>query len=237
MKIWAHRGASQYAPENTMEAFELAIQQGADGIETDVHLTKDNQLVIMHDEKIDRTTNGKGYIQDYTYEELKAFNANYQHGDYPFCHIPLLAELLELVKKTGIYLNIELKTDVIFYPDIEKKVLTLVKEYDLLPQVIFSSFNHYSLMKLRELDPTVKIGLLYMEGLYQPWHYAKALKANALHPYYPCCELDDYIKNAHANQIYVHPWTVNDQETILKLKVANVDAIITNDPILALSLK
>lgn len=237
MKIWAHRGASQYAPENTMEAFQLAISQGSDGIETDVHLTKDGQLVIMHDERIDRTTDGKGFIKDYTYKTLQTFNANYQHADYPFCHIPLLAELLALVKKNGIYLNIELKTDVIQYPGIENKVLALVKEYDLLPQVIFSSFNHYSLMKLRELDQSVKIGLLYMEGLYKPWHYAKSLDADALHPYYPCCELDDYIQNAHAHHLSVHPWTVNDKDIILKLKAADVDAIITNDPRLALSLK
>lgn len=236
MKVWGHRGASAYAPENTMEAFELAIQQGADGIETDVHLTKDGQLVIMHDEKLDRTTNYEGYIKDYDYETLKMVNANNHMSDYAFCHIPTLEELLQLVKKTGIFLNIEIKTDVILYEGIEKKVYDLVCLYGLEKQVIFSSFNHYSLMKLREIDPKVSIGLLYMEALYQPWQYAQGLKADALHPYYPCVGLDDYISNVHKNHLKVHPWTVNDPKVMKYLKDEGVDAIITNDPKLALTI-
>lgn len=236
MKVWGHRGASAYAPENTMEAFRMAVSQGAHGIETDVHLTKDGVAVIMHDETLDRTSDGKGYIKDYTFAQLKTVNANYGKEGFEFCAIPTLEDLLKFVKETDIDLNIEIKTDVFMYEGIEKTVVDLVCQYDLEEKVIFSSFNHYSLMKVREILPSAKIGLLYMEALYQPWVYAKSLNADALHPYYPCCALDDYMRHAHLNGIKVHPWTVNKKEDMLKLKEAGVDAIITNDPKLALSI-
>lgn len=95
-RIWAHRGASGYAPENTLEAFKLAIDEKADGIELDVQLTKDKELVVIHDEKIDRTSNGKGYVKDYTLEELKKFNFNYGNEKYEEVKIPTLKEVYEL---------------------------------------------------------------------------------------------------------------------------------------------
>ena len=229
-KIWAHRGASQDAPENTMEAFKLAIAQNVDGIETDVHLTRDGVVVIMHDETLDRTTDHKGCIKDLTYEQLCEVNANNHREDYGFCHIPRLEELLELVKEHHLELNIELKTDVYAYKGIEAKVVALVKEYGVEEQVIYSSFNHYSLMCLRQIEPQSKIGLLYMEGLYEPWKYATCLKANALHPYYPCLRIPDYVLHSHASKIAVHPWTVNDIDTAKNLIELGVDAIITNVP-------
>ena len=152
-KIIAHRGASGYAPENTMEAFKLAVGLGAEGIETDVHLTRDGHVVIIHDEKIDRTSNGLGYIKDCTYEQLSAFNYNNHMEQYEFCKLPLLSDLLELVKSTGILLNIELKTDFYGYPGIEEKVIQLVKAYGVEQQVIYSSFNHYTLMTVKSIDP------------------------------------------------------------------------------------
>ena len=172
MKVYAHRGASAFAPENTMEAFKLAVEMNADGIETDVHMTKDGVLVLMHDEKIDRTTDGTGWIKDYTYEELSKYNANYKKEGYEFCHIPKLSELCQLAKDTGILLNIEVKTDMVWYTDIEQAILDMVKEYGIEDQVMYSSFNHYSLRKLKDLKPEAPIGLLYMEGLYKIWNYA-----------------------------------------------------------------
>lgn len=236
MKVWGHRGASAYAPENTMEAFIKAVEQKADGIETDVHMTKDGVLVLMHDEKLDRTTDHQGFIQDYTYAQLQHVNANNHRPDFAFCHIPTLEELLELAAKEQIFLNIEIKTDNILYEGIEEKVYDMVCAYGLKDQVMYSSFNHYSLMKLKAYAPEVRVGLLYMAGLYQPWHYAKQLNAVALHPYYPCCQLDDCIAQAHAHGILVHPWTVNDPRDMKRLQQEGVDAIITNDPKLALSI-
>ena len=237
MKVWGHRGASGFAPENTMEAFRLAVEMGADGIETDVHLSKDGVLVLMHDEKIDRTTNGTGYIKDYTYEELAKFNANYHKEGYDFCRIPTLNELLQLSKDTGVLLNIEIKTDAILYENIEDKVLALVKEYGIEDQVMYSSFNHYSLMKMKSINPSIKVGLLYMCGLYQPWNYANSVHADALHPYYPACILDDYVKNSHLHNVMVNAWTVNDEKTMRWFKKQGVDGIITDNPKLASSIR
>lgn len=233
MKVWAHRGASAYAPENTMEAFKLAVEMNTDGIETDVHMTKDGVLVLMHDEKVDRTTNGTGYIKDYTYDELYQLNANYNKEGYDFCHVPTLEELLKLAKETGTLLNIEVKTDAIWYDNIEQKILDLVKTYDLEDKVIYSSFNHYSLKKLKALKPDAKIGLLYMEGLYKIWNYAVEFGADALHPVYPACFLDNYVQNCHENNIMVNSWTVNNVEHMVWFKQQNADGIITNHPDIA----
>lgn len=236
-KIIAHRGASGYAPENTIEAFKLAIGLGAEGIETDVHLTKDGQVVTIHDEKIDRTSNGLGYIKDYTYEQLTAFNYNNHMEQYEFCKIPLLSDLLALVKSSGILLNIELKTDFISYPGIEEKVIQLVKEYQVEQQIIYSSFNHYTLMNVKTIDPNAKIGLLYAEGLVQPWDYANHIQADALHPFYANLQIPHYIEESHQKGIIVNTWTVNKREDIKHFLNMNVDGIITNYPDIALALK
>lgn len=235
MKIWGHRGASGYAPENTMAAFLLAVEQGADGIETDIHLTKDGVCVLMHDESLDRTTDAKGYIKDHTYEQLCHINANNGMQQYGFCPLPRLEELLALAKETNIFLDLEIKTDVFFYDGIEEKVASLVRAYGLEKQVMYSSFNHYSLMKMRKIEPKAVLGVLYMEAIYQPWYYASALKMDALHPDYRFVALDDYIAQAHRFGLRVHPWTVNQQEEMIALKKAGVDALITNDIPLAKS--
>lgn len=230
MKVWSHRGASAYAPENTMEAFKLAVEMGTDGIETDVHLTKDGVLVLMHDEKVNRTTNGDGYIKDMTYDELYQLNANYNKEGYDFCHVPTLAELLQLSKDTGVLLNIEVKTDAILYENIEEKVLALVKEYGVEENVMYSSFNHYTLMKMKEMNPNIKVGLLYMCAIYQPWNYANSVNGDALHPYYPACFLDDYIANCHKNGVMVNAWTVNAPAQIKDFMDQGIDGVITDDP-------
>ena len=125
-KNFAHRGFSGKYPENTLLAFSKAIEEGVDGIENDVHLTKDGVLVVMHDELVDRTTNGKGYIKDKTYEELAQLDASYIFKEYGPQKVPTLREYLELVKDTDIITNIELKTGVFEYPGIEQKVLSLI---------------------------------------------------------------------------------------------------------------
>ena len=159
-KVWAHRGASAYAPENTLEAFKLAVDMGADGIELDVQLSKDGELVVIHDEEIDRTSNGKGFVKDYTLKELKKFNFNNSNSKYHKVNIPTLKEVFELLKSTEMDINVELKTGVFFYEGIEEKVLSLAKEMKMEERIIYSSFNHYSVMKVKELDENAKIGLL-----------------------------------------------------------------------------
>ena len=149
-KVWAHRGASAYAPENTLEAFRLAAEQKADGVELDVQLSKDGELVVIHDETIDRVSDGSGYVRDYTLEELKRFHFNRLHPEYADARIPTLAEVYELLKPTGLEINVEIKTGIYFYPGIEEKLFRLEQALGMQGKIIYSSFNHYSVMKMRE---------------------------------------------------------------------------------------
>ena len=130
-KVWAHRGASAYAPENTLEAFLLAAEQGADGVELDVQLTKDGEMVVVHDEEIDRVSDGSGFVKDYTLAELKTLNFNKTHPEYQDVKIPTLHEVYEALKPTGMTINVELKTGIFWYKDLEKKVLELTKEMEM----------------------------------------------------------------------------------------------------------
>ena len=131
-KVWAHRGASGYAPENTLDAFRKAVEMGADGIELDVQMTKDGELVVIHDETIDRVSNGKGWVKDYTYEELKKFNFNKTHLEYTKEEIPTLEQVYLLIKPTNLTINVEIKTGIAshIYNEKHKKARKRVKKYN-----------------------------------------------------------------------------------------------------------
>ena len=143
-KVWAHRGASGYAPENTLEAFQKAIEQNADGIELDVQMTKDGELVVIHDETIDRVCEGSGWVKDFTYGKLCRFHFNKTHPEYEHAQIPTLEEVYALIKPTDLTINVEIKTGVVFYPEIEKRVLELTARMGMEERVLYSSFNHYT---------------------------------------------------------------------------------------------
>lgn len=229
-KVWAHRGASGYAPENTLEAFRMAIEMGADGIELDVQFTKDRQLVVIHDETIDRVSNGHGRVVDYTLEELKQFTFNKTHPEYRDCRIPTLEEVLRLMKPTGMTVNIELKTGVNFYDGIEDSVLRLVDRMQMQEQVIYSSFNHYSVMKVKELNPNAHVGLLFSDGTLHMADYARKNQAEALHPSLNNTQYIDLIPDCKEMGIDLHVWTVNNKDDMERMARLGVDAIITNYP-------
>lgn len=142
IKVWAHRGASGYAPENTMDAFRKAIEMKADGIELDVHLTKDGEVVVIHDEVLDRVSDGTGRVQDFTCNELKKFNFNKLHPEYKEEEIPTLEEVYQLIKPTDLTINVEMKTGNTFYPGMEDKVLELTKKYDMMDRIIVSLYDN-----------------------------------------------------------------------------------------------
>ena len=181
-KVWAHRGASGYRPENTMEAFELAIKQGADGIELDVHTSADGELIVMHDETVDRVTDKTGLIKDMTLAQLKELKVSTDVEPNGIYRVPTLVEVLDLMRTTDMMVNIELKNSICFYPGMEEKILKLVKEMHMEDQLIYSSFNHYSLMQLKQLDDHVQTGILFSDGWINPAMYAKNLGINAVHP-------------------------------------------------------
>lgn len=229
-KIWAHRGASGYAPENTIEAFRVAIEMGVDGIELDVQYTKDRQLVVIHDEFIDRVSDGHGRVIDYTLEDLRQFHFNRTHPEYADCMIPTLEEVLILMKPTGMTVNIELKTGVNFYDGIEDSVLRLVDKLEMQEQVIYSSFNHYSVEKIKQLCPSAHTGFLYADGTLDMAAYAAKHQVEALHPSVVNTQYIDLISDCRENGIKLHVWTVNDQQDMKRMVQLGVDAVITNYP-------
>jgi len=232
-KVWAHRGASAYAPENTIAAFELAMKQGADGIELDVQLSKDGELVVIHDETIHRVSNGTGHVKDYTLEELKKFNYNKVFPQYERADIPTLQEVYELIYPTKLTINVELKTSIVFYEGIEEKLIKLSKKMDMENRILYSSFNHYSLMKLKEIAPETKIGILFANEFINIPEYGVNIGAYALHPALYALQVPGFIKECKDKKLALHVWTVDEEEQ-MKLLVGNeVGAIITNKPDLA----
>ena len=230
-RIFAHRGAAAYAPENTLSSFELALEQGADGIELDVHLSKDGRLVIMHDERVDRTTNAKGYIKDYTLEELKSFDASNGMAGFENAKIPTLEEVYGLFKGNEKLINLEIKTDIVVYPGIVDKVLQAEAEFGLAGRMIYSSFNHYTICELLKKKPDAKVGLLYMSMIVEPWSYAERLGAKCLHPHFiTLANTPNMAKECNERGLETNIWTVDEPFWMENLAKMGVTSIITNKP-------
>lgn len=229
-QIWAHRGASHYTPENTLVAFKKAVHMGADGIELDVQMTKDGQLVVIHDEIIDRTSNGKGYVKDYTLEQLKRYDFSNGFMLYRGEKIPTLREVYELMADNNLTINVELKNSIISYEGLEEAVLQLGKEMGFEHRLIYSSFNHESICKLKALLPTTQIGLLYADGWLNVPEYGKLLGVTALHPAGYLLREEGFVEDAKAKGLALNVWTINNEKHMRALIELGVDAIITNKP-------
>lgn len=234
-KIFAHRGFSGYYPENTMLAFKKSIEIGVDGIELDVQLTKDNTVVIIHDETIDRTTNGDGLVKSYTYDELKKFDASFNFNNFGFNRIPTLEEYFLLVKDLDIITNIELKTSVYQYLGIEDSVLELIKKYKLEDKVIISSFNHFSILRMKKLAPQIKCGFLSEDWIIDAGKYTFSHQIECYHPRFNNL-IPEVIEELKKFNIEINTWTVNDERDMLYLKEKGIDSIITNFPDMAKNL-
>ncbi|OEF99200.1 hypothetical protein BHF71_09635 [Vulcanibacillus modesticaldus] len=228
--VIAHRGASAISPENTMIAFKRAIDIGVNAIETDVQMTKDGQLILIHDEKLDRTTNGMGFVKDLTLEEIRNLDAgSWFSSEYQGEKIPTLDEFFQLVKPTTLFINLEIKMGFVMYPGLEEKIVQKIKEYDMEKRVTISSFNHYSIALVKRIAPELNTAVLYTEGLYQPWEYAKFIGATALHPYKEVV-YSDIVRGAHQSGMKVFPYTVDDKKEMLSMIEMGVDGLITNVP-------
>ena len=187
--IWAHRGASAYAPENTIPAFQKAIEMKADGVELDIQLTKDDRIVVIHDETIDRTSTGSGWVKDMTLAELRKFNYNKTHPEFEHADIPTMDEVLDLLKPTDLTIDIELKTGIVFYDHLEEKILALVKEKGMEDRVNYSSFNHYTCRRIKELKKDAYVGFLYADGPIDMPAYAKKYGMDAINPAVSTCSI------------------------------------------------
>ena len=229
--IFGHRGASAYAPENTLEAFLMAADMGAHGVELDVHICRSGELVVTHDETIERVSDGQGWVKDMSLSELKALHFNKTHPEYKDARIPTLQEVFQLLRPTGLRINVELKNSYIDYPDLERKVIELADKESMLDKVLFSSFSHRSMLRVKEIDSSLYCGLLYEASLIRPWAYAVALGVDAIHPHFSElitpggeCAL------AHKAGIQVNTWTVNKKEDLQAVLKEGADILISNYP-------
>jgi glycerophosphoryl diester phosphodiesterase len=227
----AHRGFSGEFPENTMRAFREAVNVGCDGIETDLHMTKDGVIVLCHDESLDRTTDGTGYIAEHTYSQLCKLDAGIKYRtDYKSERIPNIDEFFQFVKDKALYINLELKNNIIEYENLEEKIIEKIYEYKLEDNVILSSFNHYSMVKVKEIDNKIPTGLLYFSKLYKVQDYALNLKADAVHPLYISVMDETIVKEIKEKEIKINTYTVNEETHMKRLIELEVDGIITNYP-------
>lgn len=235
VQIFAHRGFSGYYPENTMLAFQkVAEETVADGIELDIQLTKDGEIVIMHDEMLDRTTNGSGWLKDHTLEKLKMLSVGVNvKGFFPRQTIPTLREYFTWLKTTKLITNIELKTSYFEYEGIEEKLIAMVKEFGLEDQIWYSSFNHYTVARIKKLMPEAKCGLLTDTWLMNIGEYAASQGAASVNARTYFCAKEGVAADLHAHNIALQAWTPNDAEMMQELVDAGVDVLITNYPDIA----
>lgn len=234
--IIAHRGASKKAPENTMASFKKALELGANGIELDVHLSSDGHLVVTHDEQLERTSNGKGLVKDKSLDELKSLDfGSWFSPEFKNEKIPTLEEVLDLLDNWDGLLNIEIKNGPIFYSGIEEAVSQAIMSHKRANRTIISSFNHYSLVEIRKLNPAIITAPLYMAGIFEPWEYARRLGSVAIHPLFYNI-VPEVVRGCKLNNIGVNPFTVDQPEHIKAMVAAGVDGIITNVPDVALKI-
>lgn len=228
--IWAHRGASGYAPENTLPAFRLAADLGADGVELDVQYTKDRKLVVVHDEMLGRTAEGSGWICEHDFADLRKRSFSLTFPDYGRTEIPLLEEVLDLLRETGLTVNIELKTSIFDYPGIEEDTVRMVRQMGYQDRVLYSSFNHYSMLRLKAADPSAKTAFLYMDTPIDVVSYAVKHGADAIHPALYNVRIPGVMEECRRAGIAVNVWTANTDAEFAACDAWGTDAVITNYP-------
>ena len=229
---FAHRGASAVAPENTLAAFQGARKVGADGVELDVMLTADGEVVVRHDYVLGRTTNGRGRVRDHTLAELKCLDAGAWFGpQFAGERVPTLREVCAWAGQ-DMLLNIELKTMDVGRSELEAKTVALVREFRLERRAVLSSFNPFSLRRVKRIAPELHTGLLYAADL--PIYLRRAwlrpvAQPNALHPHFSMVG-DAYMRWARGGGYRVNVWTPDEISDVQRLIGLRVDGIITNRP-------
>ncbi|MET3576949.1 glycerophosphodiester phosphodiesterase [Bhargavaea ullalensis] len=230
MEIFAHRGASGSCPENTMAAFRKTAGLAITGVEFDVHLTADGEPVVIHDETVDRTTDGNGMVKDLTLSEIKKLDAgSWFSREFEGERIPTLMEVLALFEHTPHRLNIELKSDVFPYPGMREKVIAAVREFGLEQRVILSSFDHETIREAKREAPEIETGVLFMEILADGPGYAASIGGDALHSAIPYAVRESG-QRAAAEGAVIRVFTVNSREHAEMVRRSGARAIFTDHP-------
>lgn len=218
-----------------MRAFELAVAEAADGIELDVHLTADGRLVVRHDPTVNLPDGSSALIRDLTRADLATVDVGTE--TFGTARIPELAEIFDLLAPTNLVLNVEAKNGPVLYPGIEDAIIAAHRASGMAERLVYSSFNHLTLVALREREPGIAIAPLYEEALVDPWIYARHMGADAVHPYYPTLGLPGMIEGFRDAGVAVRAWTVNEPADWRALIGAGIDAIMTDDPAAAIAMR
>jgi glycerophosphoryl diester phosphodiesterase len=228
-RVFGHRGAMAYAPENTFASFERAVELGADAIELDVHLSADGEVMVIHDAFLDRTTDGHGMVGEKTLAELKSLDAGKQLGaEFAGQRIPTLGEVLAWAQGRCA-IDVEIKGGPWPYEGIEAKVVELIREHEMADRTIVISFDHPTVARVKALAPEVAAGTLWSCRPADPVAVARAASADAIMPQWSYCDADT-VERAHAAGLSVHPWSPSEPEVIDYLIGLGVDSICSNHP-------
>jgi len=233
--IFAHRGSSAYAPENTLASFELALKQNVNAIELDATLTKDQKVVVFHDSSTERITGFKGKINQMNLAEIRKLDAgSFFDASFQGERIPTLEEVFDLVRDRAL-INIELKNYANPLDSLPQQVATLIEKWKLHENIFFSSFNPVALWKIKRLLPEVPIALLAQDGK-QGWlarsRFGEILAYQAIHPYYEDVN-PNFLSDHHQKGHLVNVYTVNNATIMRSLFEMGIDGIFTDDPLLA----
>ncbi|WP_338464706.1 glycerophosphodiester phosphodiesterase [Shouchella rhizosphaerae] len=242
--IYGHRGAMGTHPENTLLSFQAALEQGADGVELDIQVTKDGELVVIHDDTVDRTTDGTGYVHDYSLRKLKALSAGCRFNHFPEYEpswdqerIPTLQEVLCFLAPFGTEANIELKPHLAKHKGIERRVLETVQAWGSQTKIIYSSFHMPMLLRLKQLNNTANIAWLLNINLPLAADYMSCFQFESLH-------VDRKILLTEGNAFeqegllsVIRAWTVNQDQEIRQLLAKGVGTIMTDYPSRAIVLR
>lgn len=230
MRIFAHRGASADYPENTLPAFIAASKLAVDGVELDVQRTKDGVLVISHDERIHRTSNGKGFLRELTFAELRKLDfGSWKDEKFKNTRIPTLREVLAVFKDTHHQINIELKTDVFEYKGIEDEVITVVSELNMTDRIIYSSFDHCMIETMLKKTSKNEIGVLFEKILVNLHEYGQAIGSNKLHISLVAAKRGIMSESIQKGSIF-RVYTVNKIGDYDLMEELGVEAIFTDHP-------
>ncbi|MBI2989518.1 MAG: glycerophosphodiester phosphodiesterase [Deltaproteobacteria bacterium] len=226
----AHRGSSGSCPENTRLAFEQAMEASVDMIEMDCQLSKDGHVIVIHDERLDRTARTKGYVKTKTLKQLKKLDVGaWFKKSFKGERILTLEEVLEIVAGK-VELNLEIKSVPRGPMGIELKMLFVLSHYDYLERTIFSSFDYHSLRRLRELAPDVRIGILYRDGIADnPFDAAREVNAYSIHIQQELATAD-FLERAGQLGLKSFVWTVNEVKEMERFLSLGVDGIISDFP-------
>ena len=228
-RIFGHRGAMGYAPENTLASFRKAVELGVEAIELDVHLTADDELVVLHDPCLERTTSGRGQVHALTLEEIRALDAGAHFGpEFAGERVPTLGEVLEWARGRCV-LDVEIKGAPAPYPGIADRVVELLVRHQMLDRAIVISFDHPTVRRVKALAPDLATGVLYSCRPIDPIRLARDAQADALLPHWSHCAAED-VGRAHAAGLSVHPWATSEPDEIRALLAMGVDSITSNHP-------